>query len=120
MGGTRRGIRAAGKNPANSRHYPTAAHSSKGGVHSTSMHAESYKVPTMKKITESVAYPYSVSLPIQFRAFLESVGMDYYDIGSTVVVKFETKQSLTEGIRVLKKSKHEKATIIMNGIGRSI
>lgn len=78
------------------------------------------KAPTMKQITESVSYPYPISLPMQFETFLKEHDFDTTSIGNTVMVKFESKKALTEALRKLNKSDDAKAKIILDGIGRSI
>ena len=78
------------------------------------------KKHSMKTITETVKYPYSFSVPRTFSEFLESVGLEYSSIGNNVMVKFENKSQLTEGLRTLNKSKDNKSKIIIDGISRNI
>lgn len=78
------------------------------------------KIGSIKAITEAADYPYSVSLPKPFRKFLESVSFDHMEVGSTVMVRFDNKSQLSEAISVLKKSDADEATVILNGISRSV
>jgi len=81
---------------------------------------EGYKRPTMKSITESVEYPYSITLPMPFKSFLESNDFVYSEVGNSTLVQFNTKQSLTKCLRALNKSDDPRADVIFDGIGRSI
>lgn len=81
---------------------------------------ESTRRVNSKRITETVSYPYLVSLPLPFRAFLESASMSYIVGGNSVIMKFADKRSLTEGIKKLKSSGDVRATTILAGIDRSI
>lgn len=78
------------------------------------------KIGTIKAITESADYPYSVSLPKPFRKFLEAANLSVTEVGSTVMVRFDNKSQLGEAISALKKSNTNEATIILQGISRSV
>lgn len=78
------------------------------------------KIGSVKAITEAAEYPYSVSLPKQFRKFLEASDLDHVVVGSTVVVRFDNKTQLGEAITGFKKSKAPEAMVVLNGISRSV
>lgn len=81
---------------------------------------ETYTRPSMKKIVETVHYPYSVSLPRPFRTFLETSGIPYTERGNMLMFTHHNKSQLLDTLRLLKNSDEQKATVIMDGIGRSI
>lgn len=78
------------------------------------------KIGTIKAITEAATYPYSVSLPKPFRKFLENAGLEPIEVGSTVMVRFDTKTQLSEAISALKKDDAPEAMVILHGINRSV
>lgn len=79
-----------------------------GGVHS------------MESITEAVKYPYTISLPRAFASFLTESGIDYVEVGTTVMTTFPNKTRLRDALREFKKANMKKATIILEGVGRSL
>lgn len=87
---------------------------------STGVVSEKAPSLSMKAITEAVEYPYSISLPEQFRKFLAETGLEYRNVGNTLTMKFENKTQLTEALRTLRKSKSEKAGVVLDGINRSL
>lgn len=98
---------------------PTGAPSQPSqGVVSNTM--ETYKRPTMKAITEGVNYPYSITLPMPFKKFLESNNFVYTEVGNSTMVRFNNKGSLVECLRALNKSTDPISDVIFDGIGRSI
>jgi len=78
------------------------------------------KKPSIKHITEAVEYPYSIGLPRSFDTFLQSSSIDYILTNNQVMVTFQNKTQFLKSLRILNKSKDNAATIIIDGIIRSL
>jgi len=78
------------------------------------------KTPSIKKITDSIEYPYSISLPKTFNTFCDSNNIEYLISNNQVVIQFKNKTQLTTCLKHLKKSKEEASSIIVDGIIRSL
>jgi hypothetical protein len=78
------------------------------------------KKVTMKQIVDLIEYPYSINLSLAFLIYLETTKLSYKNIGSTIILQFDNKTQLNSCLKVLNKSNDGAATIILDGIKRSL
>ena len=78
------------------------------------------KKPTVKKITDAVSYPYSITLPVAFNTLLATLKISHKVMNKQVVIQFENKTQLAACLKVLNKSEDAAASIITDGVIRSL
>jgi hypothetical protein len=81
--------------------------------------AKSKKI-TVKRITDAVEYPYAISLPNAFGEFLNTLSIEHHVLESQVLIRFSNKTQLATCIKLLNKTEDAAATIIIDGITRSL
>lgn len=77
------------------------------------------KLPS-KRDLQQVQYPYRLGLPGTFSSLVEAVDLSYKKIGDSIVLRFVDANILHETMSRLSKLSDRRATVVLDGIKRSI
>lgn len=77
------------------------------------------KLPT-KAALGRAQYPYRLGLPGGFASLIETAGLSYLRVGDTIVLRFDDANILHETLTRISKSEDRRASVIIDGVKRSI